>query len=207
MKLFKRTAAVITALMILFECIPAFAANDTTSVPGWTIEISGGIDGGAYVDSSEKASGKNSMRLYNNTVKTSDTTFLRASYPIAVKKGRQYKYGFKVKAKNAVNVTTQMNWITPRASLIPTGKNSDWRSFEFVYNHTGADGTAYLRIILDTKTEAVWIDDMYFYDADDSSQTNLINNPGFEETAAKPVSSDEGADGRRLSLFTIKAFQ
>lgn len=198
MKLFKRTAAVITALMMLFECIPAFAANDTTSIPGWTVEISGGIDGGAYVDSSEKASGKNSMRLYNNTVKTSDTTFLRASYPIAVKKGRQYKYGFKVKAKNAVNVTTQMNWITPRASLVPTGKNSDWRSFEFVYNHPGADGTAYLRIILDTKTEAVWIDDMYFYDADDSSQTNLINNPGFEETAAKPVSSDEGADGRRL---------
>ena len=198
MKLFIRTAAMITALMMLFECIPALAANDTTSVPGWTVEVSGGIDGGAYVDSSEKASGKNSMRLYNNTPKTSNTTFLRASYPIAVKKGRQYKYGFKVKAKNAADVTAQMNWITPRASLIPEGRNSDWRSFEFVYNHTEADGTAYLRIILDTKTESVWIDDMYFYDADDSSQTNLIKNPGFEETAAKVVSSESGADGRQL---------
>ncbi len=198
MKVFTRIAAALTTLMILAECIPVLAANDTTSVPGWTVEISGGIDGGAYVDSSEKASGKNSMKLYNNTPKTSDTTFLRASYPIEVKKGKSYRYGFKVKTKNAVNVTTQMNWITPRASLIPTGATSDWREFEFNYNHTSSDTTAYLRIILDTKTDAVWIDDMYYYEIGDSTETNLIKNSGFEDTAAKAVSTETAADGRTL---------
>lgn len=197
-RILKRTAAVFVAVMLLLECVPSFAANDTTSVPGWTVEISGGIDGGAYVDSTAKASGKNSMKLYNNTTKTSDTTFLRASYPVAVKKGKRYSYGFKVKTKNAVNVTHQMNWITPRASLVPAGGTSEWRDFEFRYIHTAEDGTAYLRIILDTKTDAVWIDDLYFYEIGDDTKTNLIKNPGFEETAAKEVSTQEMADGRKL---------
>ncbi len=197
MKLFIKTATVIFVFVIALSAL-CFAANDTTSVPGWTVEISGGIDGGAYVDSSEKASGKNSMRLYNNTPKTSDSTFLRASYPVEVKNGKSYSYGFKVKTKNASNVTMQMNWITPRASLIPTGATSDWREFEFNYNHIGEDGTAYIRIILDTKTDAVWIDDMYFYEIGDSTGTNLIKNPGFEETEAKAVTTEVSADGRIL---------
>ena len=171
MKLITKAMAVFVMLSMLIGNIPAFAAvrnvKDTTSIPGWTMEVSN-IDGGGYIDSSEKASGNNSMKLYNNTVKSSDTTFLRISYPISVKSGKKYCYGFKVKAKNAERVTSQMNWITPRSNLIPAGGTADWRDFEFVYNHTGDDGTAYLRIILDTKSEAVWIDDVYFYDASDA---------------------------------------
>ena len=87
MKLITKAMAVFVMLSMLIGNIPAFAAvrnvKDTTSIPGWTMEVSN-IDGGGYIDSSEKASGNNSMKLYNNTVKTSDTTFLRISYPISV---------------------------------------------------------------------------------------------------------------------------
>lgn len=191
--------------MLLLESVPTLAAvrnvKDTTSIPGWTMEVSN-IDGGGYIDSSEKASGKNSMKLYNNTVKSSDTTFLRISYPVSVKKGRKYCYGFKLKAKNAERVTSQMNWITPRSNLIPTGGTAGWRDFEFVYTHVGDDGTAYMRIILDTKTEAVWVDDVYFYDANDKSRTNLIKNPSFEDGGAVMAeTSAMSADGK--SLMTI----
>ena len=208
MKLIKRTAAVFVVLMMLLESIPTLAAvrnvNDTTSIPGWTMEVSN-IDGGGYIDSSEKASGNNSMKLYNNTVKSSDTTFLRISYAISVKEGRKYCYGFNVKAKNAERVTSQMNWIPPRGNLIPARGTAGWRDIEFVYNHIGSDGTAYLRIILDTKTEAVWIDDVYFYDASDANKTNLIKNPGFEEGgAAMGVTSAMSADGRNLMTIPNK---
>ncbi len=205
MKIFKKIVAVLATALFLLESIPAFSAvrnvKDTESIPGWTMEISN-IDGGGYIDSSEKASGKSSMKLYNNTVKTSDTTFLRISYPISVKQGKKYCYGFKVKAKNAERVTSQMNWITPRSNLIPAGGTAGWRDFEFVYNHIENDGTAYLRIILDTKTEAVWVDDVYFYDASDANRTNLIKNPSFEEGGtAMSVTSAVSADGK--SLMTI----
>ncbi len=191
-------ASVLCAMSLQFAPV-SLAANDTTSAPGWAVEISN-VDGGVYIDSQEKASGKNSMKLYNNTPKTTDTTFLRASYPVNVEKGKSYVYGFSVKAKNAASVSTQMNWITPRANLLPTGGTADWRDFEFNYNHTGEDGVAYLRIILDTKSEAVWLDDFYFYDKNDMTK-NLISNPSFEDTAANaPVAEaeTESADGRKL---------
>ena len=211
MKVISKISALFILLTILFESIPTFGAvrnvKDTTSVPGWTMEISN-IDGGGYIDSSEKASGKNSLKLYNNTVKTSDTTFLRISYPISVKKGKKYCYGFKVKAKNAEKVTSQMNWITPRSNLIPAGGTADWRDFEFVYNHTADDGTAYMRIILDTKTEAVWIDDVYFYDASDENKTNLVKNPSFEDGGSAMVATSETtADGKNLMTIPNKEIE
>ena len=53
MKLIKRTAAVFVVLMMLLESIPTLAAvrnvKDTTSIPGWTMEVSN-IDGGGYID-------------------------------------------------------------------------------------------------------------------------------------------------------------
>ena len=34
------------------------------------------------------------------------------------------------------------------------------------------------------KRQAIWFDDMYYYEVGDSSNTNLIKNPSFEDTAA-----------------------
>lgn len=176
-------------ITLLFSYLPTVFAgevryvNDNDSVPGWTIGVLN-VDGGGYIDSSEHSGGNNSMKLYNNTVKTGDDTYLMAYYPIQVKKGSSYRYGFKVKAKNANNVTTMMDWNSPRANLLPTGGTAGWREFEFTYNHTTDANIAYLRIVLDTKTEAIWFDDMYYYEVGDSSNTNLIKNPSFEDTAA-----------------------
>jgi hypothetical protein len=187
-KLFYKLTALSVALAMLLGGTPVHAEvrhlTDTTSVPGWSAEISN-VDGGIYVDNEEKASGNNSMKLYNNTIKTGDDVFLRVSYPVSVQKGKSYRYGMKVKAKNAEAVSAQMNWGV-RGNLLPTGKTADWKDFEFVYNHTEDSSTAYFRIILDTKTEAIWVDDVYFYEVSGDAiiGENLIQNPSFEDTAA-----------------------
>ena len=212
-KITKRIIALAVMLAMIIGSLPVVYAErgkwitDTTTVPGWSVEIQD-IDGGACIDSSEHASGKQSMKLWNNTLKENDNTFLRASYPVSVEKGKFYRYGFKAKVKNATNVLAQMNWGT-RSSLTPVGRTSNWREFEFNYNHTDADGTAWLRIILDTKSDAVWIDDVYFYEVGDATNTNLINNPSFEETAASaPAASapagGQGADGRDIVAVAHK---
>lgn len=204
----KMLTAYVSVLAMLLCSFPSVYAErgkwitDTTSVPGWQIEIQD-IDGGGCVDSSESVSGKNSMKLWNNTPKENDSTFLRASYPVSVEKGKFYRYGFKAKVKNATNVSAQMNWGT-RSSLTPVGRTSNWREFEFNYNHTDADGTAWLRIILDTKSDAVWIDDVYFYEVGDATNTNLINNPSFEDTAANAPSDSQGGDGRDMVAVSHK---
>ena len=72
-KLFYKLTALSATLAMLLGGTPVHAEvrhlTDTTSVPGWSAEISN-VDGGIYVDNEEKASGNNSMKLYNNTIKT-----------------------------------------------------------------------------------------------------------------------------------------
>ena len=93
-KTFKKIASSILLANFCLSLMPSALAEvrkatDTTSAPGWSVEISN-VDGGVYIDSSQKASGKNSMKLYNYTPKSTDTTFLRASYPVKVEKGKSY---------------------------------------------------------------------------------------------------------------------
>lgn len=200
----RRSTACVSALAMMLCCLqlvyaePGKSYTDTTTVPGWSIEIQN-VDGGGYIDSSEHTSGNNSMKLWNNTVKENNNTFLRVSYPVAVEKGKMYRYGFKAKVKNANGVLAQMNWGT-RASLTPTGATAGWREFEFNYNHTEATGTAWLRIILDSKSESVWIDDLYFYEVGGRENTNLIQNPSFEDTPSN--SAAVGGSGER-EIITV----
>lgn len=194
----KRLTAYLMLFIMLFGCMSAVRAaeirnaTDTTSVPGWTLETHNS-DSGGYIDSSEFASGSKSLKLYNNTVKTGDDCYFAATYRINVEKGASYRYGFKIKVKNADRVTCFMNWISPRANLLPTGSTAGWRDFEFNYTHATDENTATLRIILDSKTEAVWIDNIYYYKVGDSTNTNLISNPSFEEGNSKGNSAGGGA--------------
>ena len=65
------TASVSVLAMLLCSFPSVYAergkwSTDTTSVPGWSIEIAD-VDGGGCIDASEYASGKQSMKLWNNT--------------------------------------------------------------------------------------------------------------------------------------------
>lgn len=197
----KRLTAIICMLAIFFGCLPTVYADeseflsDYSSVPGWQIDKAY-VDGGGYIDSTEHASGNNSMKLYNNTPQAHNV-YLRATYPVSVKKGASYHYGFKVKAKNAFNVATMMDWGT-RSSLLPSGGTAGWREFEFNYTHTTDASVALLSIILDAKTEGIWIDDLYYYEDGDSTHTNLIKNASFEDTAANIPSNTQNGEDRPL---------
>lgn len=180
----KRMLALVVSFAVVLPVFPVSAevrsAKDDSTVPGWSCEISN-VDGGVEIDTTEKFSGEASMKLYNNTPRTNGE-YIRISYPIAVQPGHTYKYGFMAKVKKGQSAYAQMNWDRSALGyLTPTGKTADWREFEFAYNN-GEDTTAYLRFVLENKTEAVWIDDLYFYDTalPQTPENNLIKNPSFE---------------------------
>ena len=191
-------------LVTLVGSMPAYAEarDDTSSVPGWNAYISN-IDGGAYIDDEESYSGSKSMKMYNNTIRTSGETYLNVSYPVNVENGKTYIYGFAAKVLNAREATVFMNWGT-RSSLLPSGATANWKNFEFIYN-SDMDGTAFLRFILDNKTEAIWVDDVYFYEVSGGARVgeNMIKNPSFEDTATtKPTASDSA--GGSMKIKTIE---
>ncbi|MBR5152760.1 MAG: beta-galactosidase [Clostridia bacterium] len=192
----KRMLACLLMAAMLIPVVPTgfvYAATDTTTVPGWSCEMN--ADGGVSVDTTEKFSGNASMKLYNNTVRTSGE-YIRISYPIAVQPGHSYRYGFMAKVEKGQSVYAQMNWDrTALGHLTPTGKTADWRAFEFVYNNAD-ETTAYLRFVMENKTDGLWIDDVYFYDTSlpMTAENNLIKNPSFEGIQSAQAVSNVSQD-------------
>ena len=180
---------VLTTVLTAFPIYSVSAATDTTTVPGWSCEVSN-AEGGVVIDNDVKYSGDASMKLWNNTPKNS--SYVRISYPITVEPGHSYRYGFMAKVQNATKPYAQMNWIrTSLGYLTPTGRNADWRAFEFSYNNDDATTTAYLRFVLEDAGDTVWVDDLYFYDTSkpQTPENNMIKNPSFEGIASAQASS------------------
>lgn len=180
---------VLTTVLTAFPIYSVSAATDTKTVPGWSCEVSN-AEGGVAIDNDVKYSGEASMKLWNNTPKNS--SYVRISYPITVEPGHSYRYGFMAKVQNATKPYAQMNWIrTSLGYLTPTGRNADWRAFEFSYNNDDATTTAYLRFVLEDAGDTVWVDDLYFYDTSkpQTPENNMIKNPSFEGIASAQASS------------------
>lgn len=185
-------ALTVGCLLTVFPAINV-SADTNTVPPGWSFGMSANTIGGVTIDTTEKYSGEASMKLYNNTKRTKEE-YVRISYEIPVEAGHSYRYGFMAKVKNANgNVYCQMNWDRSALdNLVPTGKNADWRAFEFVYNNGDQTSTA-IRFCMENYTEGLWIDDIYFYDMalPQTPENNLIKNSSFEGIVAQ--NSTEGA--------------
>ena len=185
-------ALTVSCTATAFPQLIASAAQDITP-PGWVLDKSSNTVGGVTVDTTEKYSGKASMKLNNQTPRTEEQ-YVRISYEkIPVTPGHTYIYGFKAKVKNANKAYVQINWDrTNLGYLTPTGKTADWRGFEFAYTNLDKTQVA-LRFVMENVTDALWIDDVYFYDASlpNTPENNLIKNPSFEENA--PASSAQEA--------------
>ncbi|MBE7011340.1 MAG: hypothetical protein E7415_01550 [Ruminococcaceae bacterium] len=198
----KRVVAFAVALVCILSVfqMPEITYAASSAPAGWSLEVTANTVGGVTIDTTEKYSGNASMKLYNHTRRTKEE-FVRISYAIPVEPGHTYSYGFMAKVKNGNGVYAQMNWIrTNMGYLTPTGKTADWRGFEFTYNN-GDQTTAYIRFVMENYTEALWIDDLYFYDTalPRTPENNLIKNPSFEE-----ISPTEAVGNASQDIIPVK---
>jgi len=156
----------------------AFAAE---AIDGWTVKYNS-AEGTVVLDSEEKYSGENSIRIINNTANIANH-FILLSTPVNVVAGEKYYFGAKTKSKNADILQLAVAFGT-RSSLTPFQKKYDWMHYEFEYNATQTAPVDFQVIIQGNAT--VWMDDFFFINA--RTGENLLKNPTFEkEKKPEPV--------------------
>lgn len=178
----KKLTALITAVVVF--ALPIGNAAGITAVSaagtdGWT-PGSVNSDSGAYVDTDVFYGGGGSLKCYNNTKRTGEQYFSLTTN-VQVKKGKTYKYGFMAKGEKLSRATVMIDWGT-RTSLTPFRDSYDWTPFEITYKHETDANTVMLRIVLDDKSNGLWLDNVYFYEVDEGSYVgeNLIKNGTFD---------------------------
>lgn len=161
--------------------IPATPVSAATIATGWSTyysNISEGKEGVMKIDKQTKASGTASLYA-SLSLSQQSMRYMSCSQRMPVEKGHKYTYGLKVKTKNAHNITLKIDQ-TNRDSLVPFTSTSDWKTYTFGYEHETDAETVNFAIIVEGKTEGVWFDDVFFYDASDINKENIASNPSFD---------------------------
>lgn len=175
----KRIVTLILSLVIAMQSFSVLAAvggdtSDTTSVPNWTIR-SNNSDSHGYLDMADPVSGKQSLKLVNETPSTQGG-YLSASTSVELKSGKDYKVGFVAKGLSVDNATVSLGGLSK--SVNNKGSSFGRRVYEFDYKHTGDSGTATMSFTVRGICEGLWIDDIYVKDEDG---VNYVQNPQFED--------------------------
>jgi len=178
MNYIRKIAAVILIVAMISMMVTVSASITGTSTGtvanGWNWQ-SVLSDSGVYVDNSTAAGGENSLKIYNNTPREKES-YVWVTYPVDVKKGRQYSLSFDAKADNANTAWMAFDWT--KTSMTPTARTYDWMQFEMSYTAT-ADATLNLRFGADDKTDGLWLDNVSFYDVE-NQEVNLVKCGDFE---------------------------
>lgn len=196
-----------TALLVMFAMLTAFMPvlpASAAAVDGWSIyysNVTEGVDAVMRTDETEKSSGTASVYASFDNAQRS-MYYVSLSQRVQVEKGHKYYYGLKVKAEKAHNITLKIDQ-TNVDSLVPFSETSDWKTYTFSYEHKTDEETVNFAIIVEGKTEGVWFDDAFFYDAADPAKTNMMQNPSLdgsggadtEEETETVTSSDISEDG------------
>ena len=198
----KRVIATLITLAMVLAMVPmsAFAAvvakETNTIVGGWDYQLVN-CEAGAVIDTAQGVKGKGSLKLFLTT--DTDNGYIWARTTASVEKGKSYKLKFDVKMQNAgKNTNVLFDW-DRRISLVPTGRTYDWSTYEFTYNATETK-TLELRWSLDDVTEAMWVDNVVFYDVT-APEKNLVTNGDFESGAtAQPVATPVPQSGSKGSF-------
>ncbi len=211
MRKFKSLAAILVIAAMVTSMIPAFAAlsgiSNETIAGGWTAEV-GYSEGTISVVTGEGCLGKGSMKLMNPTLRTPQYgSYVSIYRGVAVKKGKTYQLEFDAKMEKASkNASVAFNW--NRISLIPTTNSYSWMPFKLQYTPT-QDETLMIRFLLEDKTDALWLDNIKFYDVEKETD-NLIPNGDFENedyftvVDETPVVEDKPAEEESPYMFAVK---
>lgn len=186
--------------MILSTFPVGIMQASAASVDGWWIESGSNAKPVLELDSNIKYSGDYSLHIMNKTVWYT-STYARYSTSVPVKDGVTYKFGFMGKAKNTSQQAIMVSWKNT-TQLNPAGEFTyDWRPFEFIYTHSGADGNVAMTFRIEGWCD-MWIDDVYFMECDENGNKigeNLIKNSTFDTIGADsvnkaPIINDDGVN-------------
>jgi len=179
------TAAMLLGLVPMSVSAEIVAKETNTIVGGWDYQLVY-ADGGVMIDTEPGVKGKGSLKLFIKEEVPDSSIWARTTVNVA--KGKSYKLKFDAKAKNAGGKTDVLFDWTRRITLVPTGKNYDWTTYEFTYQATETK-TLELRWCIEDGTECFWIDNVVFYDVTEPNK-NLVTNGDFESGAtAKPAAT------------------
>ncbi len=181
----KKAVSFAVLIAMLISVLPVLPAGAAASIDGWSTYFSNVTDGEEAtitLDTTEKASGTASVNATFSHAYES-MYYASVSQRVPVEQGHRYYYGLKVKTEKAHNITLKIDQ-TNVDSLVPFSETSDWKTYTFSYEHKTDAADVNFAIIIEGKTENVWFDDAFFYDADDSEKTNMMKNPSFDGSGA-----------------------
>lgn len=176
----KRGISLVLIFAMLISVFPGIAVN-AAAIDGWSVYYSNVTEGKEATikpDTAESAGGSASVKV-SFSIPLRSMYYAACSQKVNVQKNHKYYYGLKVKAKNAHNITLKIDQ-TNVDSLVPFSETFDWKTYTFSYVHKTDAEMVNFSIIVEGKTESVWFDDAFFYDADDEQKKNMLVNPGFE---------------------------
>jgi len=161
---------------------------------GWEIHNNGNQQLEAVIDTEEKHSGNASLRMSYKT-EGGDNVYAQLRKYINVEPNTSYTYSMWVKANKINGIQTMISWGT-RYGLDSLGKTYGWKKFEFSW-YSGNRTQAEFQLVMNSSFDKVWIDDIKF--CKEGTDTNLIDNSGFETDVVVNVPSDstENADAEK----------
>lgn len=156
------------------EVGPSTVLRARGDVPNWAFEVNG-AKAKASVTTNYKATGNKGLSL-SNTSAVQPNVFASLTQSFFVKPNTTYRFGFKIKAKQATGFWYTLNNFNDRHNL--PEDVSDWTDVESTFTTGENQNWTIFKFALDGPTEECYIDDAYVYE--EGSDINLLENPGFE---------------------------
>ncbi|MBN8888262.1 MAG: hypothetical protein J0I77_21290 [Rudaea sp.] len=175
-------AGALMALSTLCAVAPAHATLAQSQVfPGWT-PVAGGADITLTADTTTKHGGNQSLKFVNNTNGTFSGANGGFGQVINVQPSTLYHLSAWVSGSNVAYGVTDCFGIDQNFATLqclPAGTYG-WQQMTWNFT-TGAADTLMSVALYSVNTGTVWIDDMAV--VQDGATTNLLTNPGFENSA------------------------
>lgn len=197
-KLIYKALTLVLSINILTVMLPqtnvfADTKSDTNLISDWTVAYMNGVDAEVSYDETEKMDGDRSVKIINNSAMAANV-YVSLTTLFPAQQGKTYRYSLKVKGKKVGRALVTIDWGT-RNSLKPVAATSEWAKLTFDYTRTAADGNASLIILVDDKTEGLWIDEVTCYEYDgEIIGDNLIKNSSFESGYLKREKGKTGVE-------------
>ncbi|NOU65591.1 hypothetical protein GC096_16275 [Paenibacillus sp. LMG 31461] len=153
----------------------AYASADSSRIiPVWYMSYAGLPNLEYRLDSNIFHQGSHSLKVAYQSNKVSNV-YMNISQTVNVKPNTRYDLSMWVKGSNMKGVSFGVNW-EPRTSV---GSGSfDWKKATTSYTTKSNETTLTFRILIEDKSEAVWLDELALKEA--NLEQNLLINGGFD---------------------------
>lgn len=196
----RKASALCIVFCMLLAMIPVSASPTAvtyvTDINGWSF-TSSKSDSGAYIDRGPDSLGNGSLMMYNNTPNGSEKYGMLVSNAAAAKNGHTYILEFDAKLKNAQlqgapsRLNATISWAS-QINLTPGPNSYGWTHFKSSYT-APKDRDLTVRIQINDRVEALWLDNIRLYDVENPS-LNLVTNGDFEDGSGTEVPQKEAIE-------------